>query len=145
MTTLRAKSQVTQVRAAPPEEATTHFAAKLKLEADPADVNYDRQNGVDNFVIVDARSSQQFEECHVPGAVSMPYRTVSKESTAHLDKDKLIVTYCWGSACNAATKAALKFAELGFPVKEMIGGIEYWRREGFAVEGSLGDDAPLVG
>ena len=44
--------------------------------------------------------------------------------------DTLIVVYCWGPGCNASTKAALKLAQLGYAVKEMIGGIEYWESEG---------------
>jgi rhodanese-related sulfurtransferase len=46
--------------------------------------------------------------------------------------------YCWGPACNGATKAALEFAKLGYDVKEMIGGFEYWVREGFAYNTSNG-------
>jgi hypothetical protein len=45
-----------------------------------------------------------------------------------------VVTYCWGPGCNGATRAALEFARLGFRVKEMIGGYEYWVREGFPVQ-----------
>lgn len=48
-------------------------------------------------------------------------------------------------ACNTATKACAKLSELGFRVKEMIGEIEYWRHEGFPVEGTLGDKASLYG
>ena len=56
-----------------------------------------------------------------------------------------LVVYCWGPACNAGTKACAKLSELGFRVKEMIGGIEYWRHEGLQVEGTLGHKAPLHG
>lgn len=49
-----------------------------------------------------------------------------------------MVTYCWGPGCDGATKAALALARLGYRVKEMIGGIEYWIREGFAVETAAG-------
>jgi 3-mercaptopyruvate sulfurtransferase SseA len=45
-----------------------------------------------------------------------------------------VVVYCWGPGCNGAQKAALEFAKLGRPVKEMLGGFEYWAREGFPVE-----------
>jgi len=45
----------------------------------------------------------------------------------------LLVVYCWGPACNGATKAAAELAALGRPVKEMLGGFEYWAREGHAV------------
>ena len=45
-----------------------------------------------------------------------------------------VVVYSWGPGCNGSTVAALAFAELGYPVREMIGGIEYWARNGLPVE-----------
>jgi rhodanese-related sulfurtransferase len=68
--------------------------------------------------------------------MSLPHSTISVEATASLPKDTLIVTYCWGPGCNAATKGAAKLAALGFTVKEMIGGIHAWKDEGYAVEES---------
>ena len=49
-------------------------------------------------------------------------------------KDEIFVVYCWGPGCNGATKAAFKLSELGFAVKEMIGGIEYWEKEGYPTD-----------
>nr|WP_245237948.1 hypothetical protein [Paenibacillus etheri] len=51
--------------------------------------------------------------------------------------------YCWGPACNGASQAATKLAAQGFRVKEMLGGIEYWRKEGGNLEGTLYEQAPL--
>jgi rhodanese-related sulfurtransferase len=51
-------------------------------------------------------------------------------------KDKVIVTYCAGVHCNASTKAAARLTALGFKVKEMLDGIEGWRKEGYALETS---------
>jgi 3-mercaptopyruvate sulfurtransferase SseA len=48
------------------------------------------------------------------------------------------VVYCWGPGCNGSTRAALAFALLGYEVKEMIGGYEYWAREGYPIEGAAG-------
>lgn len=131
--------------AADPDEARRHFAAKLAVETDPWDVNADRQRGA-RFVIVDARGPEPFAECHVPGAINLPHRTITAESAAAaLPADQVVVVYCWGPACNAAAKAALRLSALGYRVKEMIGGLEYWRHEGYAVEGTLGDRAPMYG
>ena len=47
--------------------------------------------------------------------------------------DALFVVYCAGPHCNGSTRAALRIAQLGRPVKEMIGGITGWRDEGFAL------------
>jgi rhodanese-related sulfurtransferase len=131
--------------AAEPELANRHFAGRLAVETDPSDVHADLERGVDRIVVIDARSSQHFAECHVPGALSMPHRSITAESTASLSRDVCVVVYCWGPACNAATKAGARLSALGFQVKEMIGGLEYWRHEGYAVEGTLGADAPLRG
>lgn len=129
-------SRVLEVPPARPEASRVFYQNKLEYETDPSDVRADVENGVADFVIVDARSMKEYEESHVPGALNIPYRSISKESTTHLARDKLLVLYCWGPGCNAATKAAVRFSSLGFKVKEMIGGIEYWRREGYPLEGT---------
>jgi rhodanese-related sulfurtransferase len=62
-------------------------------------------------------------------------------TTAHLDKAALIVTYCDGIGCNASTKGALNMARLGFRVKELIGGLDWWKRDGHPVDGGTGPSA----
>src|SRR3954451_16029027 len=109
--------------AASPADAHRHFASRLAVETDPSDVHADLERGVDRIVVLDARSTQQYGECHVPGAINIPHRMISAETTARLSRDVCIVTYCWGPGCNAATKAAMRLASLGFQVKEMIGGL----------------------
>ena len=137
-------SLVLETPPAGPEEAQRHFLAKLAVETDASDVMLDLQRGQNGFLLIDARSAQDFEECHIPGAVNLPYRKITAESTAQFSKELPIVTYCWSPGCNSATKAAARLSALGFQVKEMLGGIEYWRREGGPVEGTLGEQAPLI-
>ncbi|HEY3992848.1 MAG TPA: rhodanese-like domain-containing protein [Ktedonobacteraceae bacterium] len=137
-------SLVLETPPARPEEAHRHFLARLALETDAADVRLDLQRGQNGFVLLDARGAQDFEECHIPGAINLPYRQITAASTAHLSQEQPIVVYCWSPGCNAATKAAARLSVLGFQVKEMLGGIEYWRREDGPVEGTLGERAPLV-
>lgn len=128
-------SLVLEVPPAEPQEASRHFASKLSVETDPSDVMLDLQRGQTGFIIVDVRSTDDYEECHVEGAISFPYRQINAETVTRLPKDKLIVVYCWGPGCNASTKAALRLSLLGYHVKEMIGGLEYWKREGGILTG----------
>jgi len=116
---------------------------KLSVETDPSDVRADLDRDACSFLLIDARSQKQYADCHIPGATNMPHRTISAESTAQLARDTLIVVYCCGPACNAAARACAKLSALGFTVKEMIGGLTYWRHEGFDVEGELGTNAPM--
>jgi rhodanese-related sulfurtransferase len=114
-------------------EAANHFRTKLSFETDAWDLQEMLRSG-EQVVVIDARTHEAYAQEHIPGAVSFPHRTMDAKSTADLDRDALYVTYCDGIGCNASTKGALKLAELGFRVKELIGGIEWWKREGYATE-----------
>lgn len=131
-------SRVLRVAAAAPADAAAHFARRLAYETDCSDVHADlaagAATGTPGFVVVDARSAADYARGHVPGARSLPHATIGEHTAATLDRDALVVTYCWGPHCNGATQAAAKLAGLGFRVKEMIGGFDYWRREGYDVE-----------
>jgi rhodanese-related sulfurtransferase len=114
-----------------------HYADKLAYEIDSWDLQAARQNG-ERIVVVDARSRQAFDAEHIPGAVSLPHRTMNEQAVARLDRDALYVTYCDGIGCNASTKGALNLARLGFQVKELIGGIDWWKRDGYPTEAGGG-------
>jgi len=118
-------------------EAQEHFAAKLTVETDAWDVKTDLERGRTNFIVIDVRSREAYDERHIAGAISLPYRSMNAETTAQLPKDKVMVTYCWHPGCNSSTKGALRLAALGFRVKELIGGLEYFIKEGGRVEGTL--------
>jgi rhodanese-related sulfurtransferase len=129
-------SFVLETPAAEPNATCLHYSGKLAYETNPSDVHTDLENGVRGFVLVDARNKDAFDERHLPGAMNVPYRTISAETTKNLSKERPVVVYCWGPGCNAATKAAVRLSTLGFRVKEMIGGIEYCQKEGYPTEGT---------
>ena len=113
--------------------ALEHFARRLEVETDVADVAAALEAGEADFVLLDARSRASYDAGHLPGAVNLP--EITADTVAGLP-DGLVVAYCWGPSCNGACKAALRLAQLGRPVKEMLGGFEYWAREGHPVETS---------
>ena len=88
--------------------------------------------------MVDSRSAESWEQGHLPGAVHLPTADIAVRAPAVVPREAMVVTYCWGPGCNGATRAALAFARLGYRVKEMIGGYEYWVREGLPVEDASG-------
>ena len=121
-----------QPPAGDPAAAVAFFSARLAFQADVADVRAALPGGA--FVLVDSRSAAAWEQGRVPGAVHLPTAAIPNCAPALLPRDRTVVTYCWGPGCDGATRAALALARLGYRVKEMIGGIEYWAREGFPVE-----------
>ena len=116
------------------KDQIAHYENKLKYETDSYDLWESITLGKD-VVVVDARSAEAYAERHIPGAVNIPHRTMDSESTSNLDKNTLYVTYCDGIGCNASTKGALNMARLGFNVKELMGGLDWWMRDGYETEG----------
>lgn len=111
------------------------FEQKLQYELDAMDA-YEALKRGENIIVIDARITESYEKEHIEGAINIPHRTMNEETTAHLDKNALYVTYCSGIGCNASTKGAFNLSKLGFKVKELIGGIAWWKLEGYKTEGT---------
>ncbi|WP_248961698.1 rhodanese-like domain-containing protein [Sphaerisporangium perillae] len=114
-------------------EAAAHFAARLRYETDVSDVHADLEARVPGLFVVDSRSREAWQQGHLPGAVHLPTGEIAARAAELIPAGSVVVTYCWGPGCNGSTRAALEFAKLGYQVKEMIGGYEYWVREGLPV------------
>jgi rhodanese-related sulfurtransferase len=116
-------------------EQIKFYETKLKFEMDPSDL-FDALNQNEKVIAVDARKPEGFDREHIPGAINIPHRTMNEESTKHLHRDFIYVVYCDGIGCNASTKGALNLTRLGFKVRELIGGIEWWKFDGYSTEGT---------
>ena len=130
--TATAPTAVTAVPAAAPEDAARHFATRLALETDAADVGAAVRDGTLDAVVVDVRSPEAYAAGHVAGAVSLPHAAIDEAAAAALPPG-LLVVYCWGPGCNGAHRGALRLALLGRQVKEMLGGFEHYARDGHPV------------
>lgn len=140
-----AANPVLRMPPASPAAAAAHFRASLAFHADVSDVAGVLAAGGDpGFVVLDSRSAASWDQGHVPGAVHLPTALIPEQAERLLDKSVPVITYCWGPGCNGATRAALALAELGFQVKEMLGGFEYWVREGFEFETWQGRERPAA-
>ena len=106
-----------------------HYENKLAYEIDSWDLKVALNNG-ERVTVVDARNANAFQRERIPVAINIPHREMSAESTSMIDKDSLVVTYCDGIGCNASTKGALNMLRLGFRVKELLGGLDWWKRDG---------------
>jgi rhodanese-related sulfurtransferase len=127
------KSNVTLVPAASSSEALLHFARRLSFETDCWDVHDALSRSERDFVLLDVRSPALFAAGHIPGALNLPHGKITGRRMAEWPQSTVFVTYCAGPHCNGANKGALRLAELGRPVKEMIGGVTGWLDEGFAL------------
>ena len=119
------------------QQQVQFYEEKLRYEIDSWDLNVALKEG-DKLIVLDTRSAEAYETEHISGAHHFPHGTMFSETTSHLDKSFTYVTYCDGIGCNASTKGALNMTRLGFIVQELLGGIEWWRRDGYPTEGKNG-------
>lgn len=127
---MQAKSKVLAFAPPPPEVSEKYLHAKLSFYTDAWDVAEDLRRHVQEVVVIDTRSTAHYEAGHIPGAISFPHRLMNEDTTRRLERDKVYVTYCDGIGCNGSTQGAYKLARLGFRVKELIGGLDFWIRDG---------------
>lgn len=112
-----------------------HYQKKLSFEWDSADL-FEKLEETAHVVIVDTRKEFAYETEHIPGAINLPHRKMDASSISGLDKEAIYVCYCDGIGCNGSTKGSLKMTQLGFNVRELIGGLDWWKRDGYSTEGS---------
>jgi rhodanese-related sulfurtransferase len=137
-------SSVAAIPAAASAVAQTHFAARLSLETDCADVHDAFVSGQADFVLLDVRGPIAYARSHVPGAINLPHREITVERMATWCVSTLFVVYCAGPHCNGADRGALRLAQLGRPVKLMLGGMTDWADEGFPIAKGVEPGSPNV-
>ena len=62
----------------------------------------------DSYIVVDVRTSSEYDESHVKGSVNIPYDEI--DETTDLDKTKTILVYCKSGARSEKAFNSLKSA-----------------------------------
>ena len=79
-------------------------------------------------IVVDVRSLEEYNEGHIPNAISIPLETIENEAEAKLkNKDDLILVYCRSG--RRSREAALRLIEKGYTNVIDFGGIQDWNGE----------------
>jgi rhodanese-related sulfurtransferase len=118
-------------------DAVTHFTRLLEFETDCWDTHDAMKDGRQDFVLLDVRSPELFACGHIEGAVNLPHGRIVERNLEQWPEETKFVVYCAGPHCNGADKGALRLAQLGRPVKKMIGGVTGWLDEGYSLTSIL--------
>ena len=84
--------------------------------------------------LVDVRTSKEYEDYHIPGAVMIDYKNDNfKEEFSKLDKKVPVLIYC---RSGGRSGRAMKVLEgMGFKVYNLDHGMKAWKGEGMPIEG----------
>lgn len=84
-------------------------------------------------VLVDTRRQESWDHGHIAGALHLPKAGLDARIDG-LPRDRTLIVYGWGPGCNGATTTARMLLAAGLDVQELLGGYEYWVRNGFDTE-----------
>ena len=68
-----------------------------------------------NYIIVDVRTNEEYNESHIEGSINIPYDTINKNT--NLDKTKTILVYCKSGV--RSNKAYTVLKELDYDVVDL--------------------------
>ena len=101
------------------EETTTGTMGTITTE----EVKEILDNKNENYVLIDVREDDEFNEGHIPGAVNIPLGNIDSIT---FSTSRTIIVYC--KSGNRSSEAAIKLKNMGYNVKDM-GGILNWTYE----------------
>ena len=81
-----------------------------------------------DFLLVDVRTKEEFEEGHIPGAINLPVEEIGDSQPQLLpNKDQVLLLYCRSG--RRSQEAANKLAGMGYTKVYEFGGIMDWTGE----------------
>lgn len=95
------------------------------------------QKFLNNAIIIDARSEQDYESGHIPRSINIPTKSFDNyiEKIFEIPQDTLIIIYCEGIHCNLSHILAEKLKTFGFKnIRIMFEGIEGWKKKNLPIE-----------
>lgn len=100
-------------------------AAYMNITPEEAKQLMDTQQ---DYVILDVRTRQEYEEKHIPGAILIPDSEIGERAEQALpDKNQLILVYCRSG--RRSKLASEKLVQLGYTNIREFGGIIDWPYE----------------
>lgn len=118
------------------EMARRYYEEKLKITLGPYELKeemMDNPQRQGDFVVIDVRNREGYEQEHIPGAINIPESEL-QEHLGEIPTDKELILYCWTTVCHLAAHAGLTLANNGYFAREMDGGIAEWKNYGYPVE-----------
>jgi rhodanese-related sulfurtransferase len=93
--------------------------------------------GGEALVLVDALAPMSFAHSHLPGAINLPPEWVDERGPGRIpDLNTEIVVYCASSTCDSSVQVGSRLAELGYRnIRHYVGGKRDWVEGGLPLEG----------
>ena len=108
------------------KEAAEFFTRIMAYTLGPVELKEIIQK--ENTVLIDVRDKEDFEEGHIPQAISIP-RAELDHRLVELSKDNLHIVYCYNQQCHLGACACRFLAVNGFKCMHLDGGYKTWTED----------------
>jgi rhodanese-related sulfurtransferase len=145
ITTSLAPEPVAPAPAQSPNASTPSATSEAKPALDPRFVDLAGAKAMidaGGLHIVDARTQEDFDKGHIPGAMLMPPsaffggKIPEPIATNSMIRAFPVLIYCNGGDCDASEQVAIRLREFGFSTKIFHDGFPAWKAAGYSVEAS---------
>ncbi len=86
--------------------------------------------------LVEVLPSKEYNEEHLPDAVNIPLKELTRETVDGLDTRRAVIVYCWDYQCDLSPRSAWRLETLGFEeVYDYLAGKADWLAAGLPTEG----------
>lgn len=98
-----------------------------------------------NFILIDARNPEEYQEAHINGAINIPQKKFdSSLDQLPADKSTMLVFYCNGVKCGKSKKSATRAMEIGYTnVYVFAEGMPVWEELGYPFYKSADYEKPI--
>lgn len=117
------------------------YAVETSVLVSPHGLRKDMMHGKTDFILVDVRSQEEYEEEHIIGAVNVPaYKDPNTSAYGDVERivnsfeeliaensEKDIIVYCYSGPCMTGRKVGKMLADHDIYVKELGVGWNEWR------------------
>lgn len=118
---------------------TAFFHPKAPPYVDPVDPNAitmaEALQWGDDVLWVDARTREEYEQGHIPGAILLnEYEwdaLLGELLLEHYQQEARIIVYCGGGTCEASRDVAERLSEIlpGNEIRHLLGGYPAWKEQ----------------
>lgn len=100
--------------------------SQTEVQSIDGDTVYQMLQDQEDFVLVDVREQDEYDEGHIPNSILIPLGTIEKDFEIKVpSKDKKIVIYCRSG--RRSKEAYTKVVSLGYKNVYDLGGIQDWK------------------
>ena len=122
-------------------KARDYFLDQIAYTIGPDRLMKLKEKYINEFNLFDIRDYEDYLKGHIPYATHIPFKQL-EDQLVKFSKDKVNIIYSYSLLCQRSKKAAYFLTDKGYPVMELVGGFNGWKKRDFEIVEDDASDYP---